>query len=145
MENQCSISIFTDLAKTSTLEVMKMSPNLKDNSKMVEPMQRERYVLRGFTKGLGGVIKGLWGVIKVLLAFSSKFVKVEKILKGSLVLIPLPSPTVKIQIMDGKVCLRCKGKKLLSIVNKLFVFKSLLTMPSNVLPLHLKQTVLPMI
>ena len=25
-------------------------------------------------------------------------------------------------------------------VNKLFVFKSLLTMPSNVLPLHLKQT-----
>ena len=33
---------------------------------------------------------------------------VEKILKGSLDLIP--SPSVKIQIMDGKVCLRCKGK-----------------------------------
>ena len=32
---------------------------------------------------------------------------VEKILKGSLDLIP--SPSVKIQIMDGKVCLRCKG------------------------------------
>ena len=67
MENQCSISIFTDLAKTSTLEVMKMSPNLKDNSKMLEPMQRERYVL-------GGVNKGLEGVIKVLWAFSSEFV-----------------------------------------------------------------------
>ena len=75
MENQCSISIFTDLAKTSTSEVMKMSPNLKDNSKMVEPMQRERYVLRGVNKGLGGVIKGLVGVIKVLWAFSRKFVK----------------------------------------------------------------------
>ena len=75
MENQCSISIFTDLAKTSTLEVMKMSPNLKDNSKMVEPIQRERYVLRGVNKGLGGVIKGLAGDIKVLWAFSSKFVK----------------------------------------------------------------------
>ena len=30
-------------------------------------------------------------------------------------------------------------------VNKLFVFKSLLTMPSNVLPLHLKQTFPPII
>ena len=29
---------------------------------------------------------------------------------------------------------------MLGDVNKLFVFKSLLTMPSNVLPLHLKQT-----
>ena len=64
--------------------------------------------------------------------------KVEKILKGNLDLIP--SPSVKIQIMGGKVCLRCKGKTLLGDVNKLFVFKSLLTMPSNVLPLHLKQT-----
>ena len=44
--------------------------------------------------------------------------KVEKILKGSLDLIQ--SPSVKIQI----------------IVNKNFVFKSLLTTPSNDLPLH---------
>ena len=42
----------------------------------------------------------------------SHFVKAEKTLKGSLDLIPLPSPTVKIQIMGGKVCLRCKGKTL---------------------------------
>ena len=62
------------------------------------------------------------------------FDKVEKILKGSLDLIPSPSPSVKIQIMDGKVCLRCKGKT-----------KSLLTSPSNVLPLHLKQTFPPII
>ena len=31
--------------------------------------------------------------------------KVEKILKGSLDSIPSPSPSVKIQIMGGKVCL----------------------------------------
>ena len=31
------------------------------------------------------------------------------------------------------------------VVNKLFVFKSLLTVPSNVLPLNLKQTLLPII
>ena len=37
-------------------------------------------------------------------------IKVEKILKGSLDLIPSPSPSIKIQIMGGKVCLRCKGK-----------------------------------
>ena len=47
--------------------------------------------------------------------------KVEKILKGSLDLIPSPLPSVKIQIMDGKVCFRCKGKTLLGIVNKEFV------------------------
>jgi hypothetical protein len=34
---------------------------------------------------------------------------------------------------------------LLGDVNKLFVFKSLLTMPNNDLPLHLKQTFLPII
>ena len=52
------------------------------------------------------------GVIALLLKS-----KVEKILKGSLDLIP--SPSVKIQIMGGKVCLRCKGKTLLGVVNKL--------------------------
>ena len=34
---------------------------------------------------------------------------------------------------------------MLGIVNKLFTFKSLLTTPSNVLPLHLKQTFPPII
>ena len=38
--------------------------------------------------------------------------KLENVLKGSLDLIPSPSPSVKIQIMGGKVCLRCKGKTL---------------------------------
>ena len=56
--------------------------------------------------------------------------KVEKILKGTLALIP--SPSMKIQIMGGKVCLRCKGKTLLGIA-----FKSLLILPSNVLPHYL--------
>ena len=46
--------------------------------------------------------------------------KVEKILKGSLDLIQSPSPSVKIQIMGGKVGLRCKGKTLLGLVNKNF-------------------------
>ena len=38
-----------------------------------------------------------------------KSLKVEKILRGSLDFIPSPSPSVKIQIMGGKVCLRCEG------------------------------------
>jgi hypothetical protein len=62
--------------------------------------------------------------------------KVEKILKGSLD--SIPSPSVKIQIMGGKVCLRCKGKTLLDVVNKRLKTKSLLTSPSNVLPYYLK-------
>ena len=53
-------------------------------------------------------------------------VKVEKILKGSLDSMPPPSLSVESQIMGGKVCLRCKGKKLLGIVNKLLKTKSLL-------------------
>ena len=53
--------------------------------------------------------------------------KVEKIKEDSLDLIPSPSLSVKIQILGGKVCLRCKGKTLLCIVNKLLKAKSLLT------------------
>ena len=51
------------------------------------------------------------------------FTKVEKILKGTLVSIPSPSPSVKIQTIGRKVCLRCKGKTLLGIVNKLLKTK----------------------
>ena len=62
--------------------------------------------------------------------------KIEKILKGSLD--SIPSPSVKIQIMGGKVCLRYEGKPLLGIVNKLLKTKSLLTSTSNVLPYYLQ-------
>ena len=62
--------------------------------------------------------------------------KVEKNLKGSLDFIPSPSSSVKIQIMGGKVCLMCKGKTFLGVVNKLLKTTSLLTSPSNVLPYY---------
>ena len=42
--------------------------------------------------------------------------KVEKVLKGSLD--SIPSASVKIEIMGRKVCLMCKGKTLLGLVNK---------------------------
>ena len=45
----------------------------------------------------------------------SSYSKVEKKIKGSL---DSPSPSVKIQIMGGKVCLRCKDK---TFENKKFV------------------------
>ena len=50
--------------------------------------------------------------------------KVEKILKVNLDSILSPSPSVKIQIMGGKICLRCEDETLLGVVNKLFVFKA---------------------
>ena len=62
--------------------------------------------------------------------------KVEKILKGSLD--SIPSPSMEIQNMVGKVCLRCKGKTLLGVVNELLKTKSLLTSLGNVLPYCLK-------
>ena len=46
--------------------------------------------------------------------------KVEKILKGSLDLIPSPSPSMKIQILGRKVCLRCKGLCQQTFENKKF-------------------------
>ena len=58
-------------------------------------------------------------------------VKVEKILIGRLNSIKSPSPSVKIQIKGGKVCLRCKSKTLLGVVNKLLKTKGLLTSPSK--------------
>ena len=62
--------------------------------------------------------------------------KVEFFLKGSLDSIPAPS--VKIQVMGGKVCLGCKGKTLPGVFNKLLKKKSVLTSPSNVLPYYIK-------
>ena len=56
-----------------------------------------------------------------------------------------PSPSVKIQIMGGKICLRCNGKTLLSVVNKLLKSKSLLTSPSNVLLYYFKKIFPPII
>ena len=80
--------------------------------------------------------------IAILQEFRSKMymtsVKVEKTLKGSLDLIPLPLPSVKIQIMGRKVCFRCKGKTMLGIVNKLLKSKCLVTSHCNVLPYYLK-------
>ena len=55
---------------------------------------------------------------------------VEKILKGSLNLIPSSFPSSKIQIMGGKVCLRFKSKTLMGVVNKLLKIKSLLQCPA---------------
>ena len=49
--------------------------------------------------------------------------KVENILKGSLDSIPSPTPSVEIQIMVGKVFLKCKVKTLLGVVNKLLITK----------------------
>jgi hypothetical protein len=62
------------------------------------------------------------------------FIKVEKILKGSLDLIPSHSPSVKIQIMGWKVCLRCKGKTLLCVVNKLLKTRSIIQQCFALLP-----------
>ena len=68
-------------------------------------------------------------------------VKVVKILKGSLDLIPSPSPSVKIQIMGGKVCLRRISKILLEVVDKLlktkcFALLSQVNFPANSLNFH---------
>ena len=50
--------------------------------------------------------------------------KVEQIFKGSLYSIPLPSPSLEIQITGGKVCLRCKTKKNIDIALQCFSFTS---------------------
>ena len=78
-----------------------------------------------FSKCGGIICKEQWTNLSLINKDFWPIVKVEKILKGSLDLIP--SPSVKIQIMGGKVCLGCKGKALLGFVNRLLKTKSLLT------------------
>ena len=82
------------------------------------------------------VFTGVWFFSQLF--FSNISFKVEKILRGILDLIPSYLPSVKNQSIGEKVFLRCKGKTLLDIVNKLWKTKSLLTSPSNVLPYYLK-------
>ena len=59
--------------------------------------------------------------------------KVEKTIKGSLDSIPSPSPSVNIQIMGGKVCLRCIGRTLPpEVVKTLLKQRKMLTSPNKV-------------
>ena len=60
-------------------------------------------------------------MIQAILLNLENMIKVQKILKGSLDLILSHSPSVKIQIMSWKVCLRCEGKSLLGIWFQKFV------------------------
>jgi len=53
----------------------------------------------------------------VLTKYENVIVVKKKTSKGSLNLIPSPLPSVKVRIMGRKVCLRCKGKTLLGVVN----------------------------
>ena len=55
----------------------------------------------------------------------------EKVLKGSLDYIPSPLPSLKIQIIGGKVGLRFKNKIFLVIVNKLPLFEIFSTLNGN--------------
>ena len=55
---------------------------------------------------------------------------------------PLPSSFIENSSYGRE---RVKGKTMLDVFNKLLNTKSLLTMPSNVLPLRLKQTFPPKI
>ena len=61
---------------------------------------------------------GIWHYIHFDEIFVYSRCKVEKISKGCLDSIPAPLPSVKIQLMEGKVCLRCKGKTLLEVLKK---------------------------
>ena len=68
----------------------------------------------------------------------STWLKIENIFEGTLN--SISSPSVKIQIIGRKVCMRCKGKTLLVIVNEFTKRKSLLTSPGNPLPYYYKWT-----
>ena len=55
---------------------------------------------------------------------------------------PSPSPSVKIQIIAGKVYLTTdvKRQNIAALGKQTFENKKLLTTPNNILPLYLKQT-----
>ena len=57
--------------------------------------------------------------------------KVEKILKGSQDSIPSPSHSMKIQIMCGKVCLRCKRQNIARSCQQIFENKKFFDNPQQ--------------
>ena len=75
---------------------------------------------------------------------TKKLVKVEKILKRSLDLIPSPPPSVKIQIIGGKVCLKrhcqqtLENKKFVDNTQKCFAFTRQVNFPAHNLKFSLK-------
>ena len=72
-----------------------------------KPKSREK---KSIFRGFGSASEG----VRVKASFFKKIASIPS---------QAPSPSVKIQIMGGKVCFRCKGKTLLGIVNKLFISK----------------------
>ena len=79
-----------------------------------------------------------------ILSTLSQFLSVLLVISGCLDLIP--SPSVKIQTMGGKVSLRCKGKTLLGKLSTSFWKQKVCWQPpSNDLPLHLKETFPPIL
>ena len=84
--------------------------------------------------------------LDIIKLFSKIAYKVEKILKGSLDKIPSPSSEVKIQVMSGKVLLRCEGKtfcqqtfenkKFVDITQQCFALLPLVNFPANNLNFH---------
>ena len=62
--------------------------------------------------------------------------KADKFLKSSLDLIPSPSPSVKIQIMCGKVYLMCKGKNFVDNTQQCFAFTPQANFPAHNLNFH---------
>ena len=67
------------------------------------------YLLSNFLRCLSKIIRFLIPSSASMIVIIIKH-KVEKILKGTLDSIPSPSPSI--QIMGGKVCLKCKDKTL---------------------------------
>ena len=72
--------------------------------------------------------------VGILLTKTAGF-KVKKILKDSMDSISSPSPSLKIQIMGGKVCLSCEKQNIAGCCQQTFEYKTFVTLPSNVLPL----------
>ena len=67
--------------------------------------------------------------------------KIEKVLKGSLDLIPSPSTSMKIQIMGKKVCLAlckqtCENKKFVDITQQCFALLPKVNYSTNNLNFH---------
>ena len=107
------------MRQIKSTKALNASKNLDKSTKKIQPHEAEM-ILQKFkdkkwlVENSGNILMSTRFIFEM-----EPFLKVKNILKGSLDLILSPSPSVKIQVMGGKVCLRCKGKTLLGIVKKL--------------------------
>ena len=106
-DNGCSISFFCKADEVAGVVAFQVDTVFKS------PVEIWEFNSEKYSNHFQNLPTRLFLFVQIYKAKFSVVGKVENISEGSLDLILSPSPSVKIQIMFGTICLSCKGKTML--------------------------------